>query len=105
MQFVLTNKAQKAVLQEIHLSLGERYSIDLPFEIKPGETVVGDESNTVKLYDKSGVLLNTTKVAESFFLEAGKHKFQMSTRFSGAEEPEVAVTIKQLGEPELLQSK
>ncbi len=75
--------------------------LNIPDELKLGETMICDGSGTIRIYDDKGKIRNSLDFAEKIpVLNVGKHKITFDAVFVGDEPPKAEMIIKWLKNPE-----
>jgi len=95
----ITGKA--GTVKSIKIQLDNYAEIEIEQELKPGETVICDGTNWIKVYDEKGKQKNVIELSSKIpDLTVGKHQLICNAAFAGDETPAVEFTVKTLGEPE-----
>lgn len=105
LQFRMDVSGAGGSARDIKMVIDGYYEIRVSQEIMAGETVLCDGSETLRVYDPKGKLKNTIDLPVKVpAMARGSHQVRFSCEFAGEPAPDVIVTIKSLGNPEMIKA-
>jgi len=100
LQFHLDVKGEQGSLAKITLEFDNYIQIDIPAEVKPGQKLVCDGSQTLRIYDAKGRQIKTLKPpSQPPKIPTGPHQVQMAAEFTGDPAPKAQFRFKTKARP------
>lgn len=105
LQFRLHLSGKSGGINAIKIQLDNYAEINLPIDIKAGESIVCDGTSTIQLYQKNGTLKGGYKLsAQPPVLSPGSHTIIFDCAFAEGETPKVEMQCKGLESMEMVQA-
>jgi hypothetical protein len=106
LQFRLNISGTEGSVKNIKLQIDNYKEILFPIELKVGESLVSDGTETIRLYDSNGkpkgtIKLNTTNP----ILGSGSHTILVDSEFIGDDAPKIEVQFKGMNKAEQIEVK
>ncbi|MFN5422165.1 MAG: hypothetical protein ACK5AO_02760 [bacterium] len=103
LQFRLNISGTEGSVKNIKLQIDNYKDILFPIELKAGESLVSDGTETIRLYDSNGKPKGTIKLnTKSPSLAAGLHTILVDSEFKGDEPPIIEVQFKGMNKTEMV---
>jgi len=103
LQFKIDVIGKTGTVRSVKLQIDNYAEIEIDQELKPGETLICDGTNVLKVYDDKGKQKNTIKLSSKIpVLTVGKHQVKSSAAFGSDEPPKIEFTVKALDNPEAI---
>jgi hypothetical protein len=101
LQFRVDITGKSGTVKHLKIQLDSYAEIEIEQELKPGETLICDGTNLLRVYDEKGKQKNVIEVSSKIpVIAIGKHQLICNAAFTGDETPAVEFTVKTLGKPE-----
>jgi len=106
LSFQLSVEGDQGSVRDVALEIDRHARVDIPAEIKPGQMLVCDGSQTVRIYDAKGQQAKALELKRPAPpLSQGGHQIELSGEFSGDPPPRLLVRFRTRGRPERLQQR
>ena len=103
-QFRLKAAGKSGTVSNIKIQLDNYAEINLPIELKAGESIVCDGTEYLQLYNERGKLKGTYKMASlPPAVSSGDHAIIIDSSFGGEEPPKIEMQFKALNKKETVQ--
>ena len=104
MQFRLKAAGKSGTVSNIKMQLDNYAEINLPGELKAGESIVCDGTDSLQLYNEHGKLKGTYKMSSlPPVVSSGAHTIIIDSSFGGEEPPKIEMQFKGLNKKETVQ--
>ena len=105
MQFRLNIKGKSGTVSNIKMQLDNYAEINLPIELKAGESIVCDGSENIHLYNEHGQPKGEYKMSlPPPVVSSGAHLIIIDCAFGGEEPPKIEMQFKGLNKMETIQT-
>jgi hypothetical protein len=104
LQFKIDIRGQNGSARNLKILVDDNTELIIDQEIFPGETILCEGHDEIRVYDEKGKLKNNLNVNIPNLL-TGKHKIRFSSAFSGDDAPVIHFTVKAFDNPESVKSK
>jgi hypothetical protein len=105
LQFRMDIMGGSGSVSNFRIILDGYFDISLCQELAPGETVICDGTDILRIYDNKGKLKNTVKLQSSPpEVNTGSHRITFSCEFLGDESPKVEFALKSFNHPEIVKA-
>jgi len=106
MQFLLVSAGKSGTVCNIKMQLDNYVGINLPIELKAGESIVCDGTENLHLYNEHGQPKGEYKMSlPPPMVSPGAHVIIIDSSFGGEEPPKIQMQIKELNKMETVQIK
>ncbi|MBK7096268.1 MAG: hypothetical protein IPH57_14940 [Saprospiraceae bacterium] len=104
MQFKIDIRGKNGSARNLKILVDDNAELIIDQEIFPGETILCEGHDEIRVYDEKGKLKNTLNISIPE-LSTGKHKIRFSSTFSGDDAPAIHFTVKAFDNPESVKSQ
>ncbi len=104
-QFKLFANGEKGEISNIRIIIDNYNEIQIPFELKSGQTIICDGSNLLKIYNEKGKQINAVTINNIPELENGMHQITFDAKFSEDEDLKIEFNVKLQGKAEIVTGK
>jgi len=101
LQFKIDIIGNRGTVKNIKIQMDSYNEIEIDKEFEPGETLICDGTNVLRIYDEKGKQKSTIALNSKIpVLNVGKHLVILNAVFAGDETPKLEFTVKALNNPE-----
>jgi len=96
LQFKILVNAKKGSISKTKIILDNYAEIEIPLEVKAGQTLICDETKLLRVYDEKGKQLSSLKLNNLPEIDKGNHQINFDTKFSD-DDMKIEFTVKSIG--------
>ncbi|MFZ4411749.1 MAG: hypothetical protein ACOYOV_01605 [Bacteroidales bacterium] len=100
LQFKICVRGENGSISNTKIMIDNYIELEIPMEIRTGQTIICNGTNIFRLYDEKGKQINSIKVKSIPEINIGSHQIIFDTHFSGDDSTKVEFNIQSLGSPE-----
>lgn len=105
LQFTLFVNGKSGSINHVKIIIDNYNEIEIPLEIKAGQTVIYNGSNLLRIYNEKGKQINSFTINNIPYIEKGMHQITFDAKFEGDEDIQAEFSIKSQGNAEKISKK
>jgi hypothetical protein len=105
LQFKLFINGKSGNISKTKIIIDNYKDIEIPIELKAGQTIICDGSKFLRIYNEKGKQINIISLNNIIEIDKGIHEIIFDTKFAGDEDLQVEFSLKSLGNAERISKK